>query len=75
MKNTINELEALNNVCNSNPFDIRVIGYYSEDRRKKDKYICISNLGPVISPVLCYNEMNCFILGLKAANKCNLILR
>ena len=61
----IKQLEALNNALNY--FGLKNIilheKQYSDKRKKVSKFF-LQDGAKTISPVLDYNEMNCFILGM-----------
>ena len=66
---TITQLEALENALNS--FGLTNLTIYpkiSEDKRLKTPKFFLNNGFQTISPVLDYENMNCFIMGI-AANK------
>ena len=62
---TTTQLEALNNALNY--FGLKNINLhekqYSDKRKKVSKFFLQQGV-KTISPVLTYNEMNCFILGM-----------
>lgn len=65
MKTTA-QLEALNNALNY--FGFKNINLYEKqysDKRKKVSKFFLQQGAKTISPVLTYNEMNCFILGMR----------
>ena len=63
---TITQLEALNNALNS--FGLKNVilheKQYSDKRKKVSKFF-LQDGAKTISPVLNYNEMNNFILGMR----------
>ena len=67
---TITQLEALNNALqylglkNINLYEKQ----YSDNRKKVSKFFLQQGV-KTISPVLNYNEMNCFILGMGAMQR------
>ena len=64
---TITQLEALNNALNY--FGLKNINLHEKqysDKRKKVSKFFLQNGAETISPVLDYNEMNHFILGMGA---------
>ena len=67
---TITQLEALNNALNS--FGLKNVilheKQYSDKRKKVSKFF-LQDGAKTISPVLDYNEMNHFILGMSAMQK------
>ena len=67
---TIKQLEALNNALNY--FGLKNINLhekqYSDKRKKVSKFFLQQGV-KTISPVLTYNEMNCFILGMGAMQR------
>ena len=59
------EIEALENAVNYLKLDgLAVIEYHQEDKRKTNKKYFLSLNGTVHSPVLGYEQMNHFILGM-----------
>ena len=67
---TIKQSEALNNALNY--FGLKNIilheKQYSDKRKKVSKFFLQQGV-KTISPVLNYNEMNCFILGMGAVKE------
>ena len=64
---TIKQLEALNNALNYFGFkNINLHEKQYSDKRKKVSKFFLQQGVKTISPVLTYNEMNCFILGMAA---------
>lgn len=64
MKTTA-QLEALNNALNYFGFkNINLHEKQYSDKRKKVRKFFLQQGAETISPVLDYNEMNCFILGM-----------
>ena len=67
---TITQLEALNNALNS--FGLKNVilheKQYSDKRKKVSKFF-LQQGAETISPVLDYNEMNYFILGMSTMQK------
>ena len=62
---TIKQLEALNNALNYFGFkNINLHEKQYSDKRKKVSKFFLQQGVKTISPVLTYNEMNCFILGM-----------
>ena len=62
---TIKQLEALNNaVVSMNLEGLEVLQYILHDDRKKIGKFFLRLNGTSISPILNYNEMNNFILGM-----------
>ena len=62
---TITQLEALNNALNYFGFkNINLHEKQYSDKRKKVSKFFLQQGVKTISPVLTYNEMNCFILGM-----------
>ena len=62
---TIKQLEALNNALNYFGFkNINLHEKQYSDKRKKVSKFFLQQGAETISPVLNYNEMNCFILGM-----------
>ena len=62
---TNKQLEALNNaVVNMNLEGLEVLQYIQHDNRKKIGKFFLRLNGNSISPILNYNEMNHFILGM-----------
>ena len=67
---TTTQLEALNNaVVNMNLEGLEVLQYIQHDDRKKIGKFFLRLNGTSISPILNYNEMNHFILGMGAMQK------
>ena len=67
---TITQLEALNNALNS--FGLKNINLHEKqynDKRKKVIRFFLQQGERRISPLLTYNEMNCFIFGMGAMQK------
>ena len=63
---TIKQLEALNNALNSFGFkNIYLHEKQYSDKRKKVSKFFLQQGAKTISPVLNYNEMNNFILGMR----------
>ena len=73
--NTMNaqqQMEALENMLNS--FGLTNLTVYlkiSEDKRLKTPKFFLNNGFQTISPVLTYQEMNCFIMGMAAHKRIN----
>ena len=68
--NAQQQMEALQNALNS--FGLTNLTLYpkiSEDKRKKVSKFFLQQGVKTISPVLNYNEMNCFILGMGAVKE------
>lgn len=68
--NAQQQMEALNNALNS--FGLTNLTLYpkiSEDKRNKVSKFFLQQGVKTISPVLNYNEMNCFILGMGAVKE------
>ena len=66
----IKQLEALNNALSY--FELKNIilhEYQYNDKRKKVSKFFLQDGAKTISPLLTYNEMNCFILGMGAMQK------
>ena len=62
---TTTQLEALNNaVVSMNLEGLEVLQYIQHDNRKKIGKFFLRLNGTSISPILNYNEMNHFILGM-----------
>ena len=62
---TTTQLEALNNALNYFGFkNINLHEKQYSDKRKKVSKFFLQQGAKTISPVLNYNEMNCFILGM-----------
>ena len=62
---TIKQLEALNNALNYFGFkNINLHEKQYSDKRKKVSKFFLQQGEKRISPLLTYNEMNCFILGM-----------
>ena len=62
---TITQLEALNNALNYFGFkNINLHEKQYSDKRKKVSKFFLQQGAKTISPVLTYNEMNCFISGM-----------
>ena len=62
---TIKQLEALNNALNYFGFkNINLHEKQYNDKRKRVSKFFLQQGAKTISPVLNYNEMNCFILGM-----------
>ena len=62
---TNKQLEALNNaVVSMNLEGLEVLQYIQHDNRKKIGKFFLRLNGNLISPILNYNEMNHFILGM-----------
>ena len=62
---TIKQLEALNNALNYFGFkNINLHEKQYNDKRKKVSKFFLQQGAKTISPVLTFNEMNCFILGM-----------
>ena len=67
---TITQLEALNNaVVSMNLEGLEVLQYIQHDNRKKIGKFFLRLNGTSISPILNYNEMNHFILGMSKMQK------
>ena len=67
---TNTQLEALNNaVVNMNLEGLEVLQYIQHDGRKKIGKFFLRLNGTSISPILNYNEMNHFILGMGTMQK------
>ena len=69
---TITQLEALNNALNS--FGLTNLTVYpkiSEDKRLKTPKFFLNNGFQTISPILSYENMNSFIMGMGASKKIN----
>ena len=70
--NAIQQREALENMLNS--FWLTNLTIYpkiSEDKRLKTPKFFLNNGFQTISPVLSYENMNCFIMGMGASKKNN----
>ena len=70
--NAQQQREALENMLNS--FGLTNLTIYtkiSEDKRLKTPKFFLNNGFQTISPVLDYEKMNCFILGMGASKKIN----
>ena len=67
---TTTELEALNNSLSYFGFKNIILHekQYSDKRKKVSKFF-LQDGAKTISPVLDYNEMNCFILGMVTMQK------
>ena len=67
---TITQLEALNNGLSYFGFKNIILHekQYSDKRKKVSKFFLQQGV-KTISPVLNYNEMNCFILGMGAVKE------
>lgn len=67
---TNTQLEALNNaVVSMNLEGLEVLQYIQHDNRKKIGKFFLRLNGTSISPILNYNEMNHFILGMDTMQK------
>ena len=67
---TNTQLEALNNaVVSMNLEGLEVLQYIQHDNRKKIGKFFLRLNGTSISPILNYNEMNHFILGMSTMQK------
>ena len=67
---TTTQLEALNNaVVSMNLEGLEVLQYIQHDNRKKIGKFFLRLNGTSISPILNYNEMNHFILGMSKMQK------
>ena len=67
---TNTQLEALNNaVVSMNLEGLEVLQYIQHDNRKKIGKFFLRLNGTSISPILNYNEMNHFILGMGTMQK------
>ena len=67
---TIKQLEALNNALNYFGFkNINLHEKQYSDKRKKVSKFFLQQGSETISPVLDYNEMNYFILGMSTMQK------
>ena len=67
---TNTQLEALNNaVVSMNLEGLEVLQYIQHDNRKKIGKFFLRLNGTSISPILDYNEMNHFILGMGTMQK------
>ena len=67
---TIKQLEALNNALNYFGFkNINLHEKQYSDKRKKVSKFFLQQGEKRISPVLNYDEMNCFILGMGAVKE------
>ena len=67
---TTTQLEALNNALNY--FGLKNINLHEKqysDKRKKVSKFFLQQGAKTISPVLNYNEMNCFIFGMGAMQR------
>ena len=67
---TTTQLEALNNALNY--FGLKNINLREKqhnDKRKKVSKFFLQQGAKTISPLLTYNEMNCFILGMGAMQR------
>ena len=67
---TNTQLEALNNAVSY--FGLKNVILHEKqynDKRKKVSKFFLQDGAKIISPVLDYNEMNCFILGMGAMQK------
>ena len=67
---TIKQLEALNNALNY--FVLKNINLHEKqysDKRKKVSKFFLQQGAKTISPLLTYNEMNCFIFGMGAMQR------
>ena len=67
---TTTQLEALNNSLSH--FGLKNINLHEKqysDKRKKVSKFFLQQGAKTISPVLTYNEMNCFILGMGAVKE------
>ena len=70
--NAQQQREALENMLNS--FGLTNLTLYlkiSEDKRLKTPKFFLNNGFQTISPVLTYQEMNCFIMGMAAHKRIN----
>ena len=70
--NAQQQREALENMLNS--FGLTNLTIYtkiSEDKREKKPKFFLNNGFKTISPVLDFEKMNCFILGMGASKKIN----
>ena len=68
--NAQQQMEALENMLNS--FGLTNLTIYpkiSEDKREKKPKFFLNNGFQTISPVLSYENMNCFIMGIAASKK------
>ena len=68
--NAQQQREALENMLNS--FGLTNLTVYpkiSEDKREKKPKFFLNNGFQTISPVLTYQEMNCFIMGIGASKR------
>ena len=67
---TNTQLEALNNALSYYGFKNIILHekQYSDKRKKVSKFF-LQDGAKTISPVLDYNEMNCFILGMSEMQK------
>ena len=69
---TIKQLEALNNALDYFGFkNINLHEKQYSDKRKKVSKFFLQQGAETISPVLDYENMNCFIMGLGASKKIN----
>lgn len=66
---TQNELQSLQNFADN--FDLKVKLFFQQDKRKKTGYFLSKNK-TCISPVLNYDNMNHFLLGIRNSKKYNL---
>ena len=67
---TTTQLEALNNALNYFGFkNINLHEKQYNDKRKRVSKFFLQQGAKTISPVLNYNEMNCFILGMGAMQR------
>lgn len=68
-----NELESLNNaVVNMNLEGLEVLQYIQHDNRKKVGKFYLRLQGTSISPVLDFDKMNHFLLGMNRMKEINL---
>ena len=70
--NAQQQMEALENILNS--FGLTNLTLYPkipEDKREKKPKFFLNFGFQTISPILTYQEMNCFIMGIGASKKIN----
>ena len=70
--NAIQQMEALENALNSFGLNnLTIHPKISVDKREKTPKFFLNYGFQTISPVLSYEEMNCFIMGIGASKKIN----
>jgi hypothetical protein len=68
--NTTQEKKALQNFADK--FNLLVLEYIVNDKRKKQTYFLIDKTTTSICHPMDYNDLNCFLLGMEKAIKFNI---